>query len=241
MSVEEKIDFQQTVAASEIIKWALGKYEPDIALACSFSPEDIVVAHMMVQIRPGARVFAIDTGRLNEETYQCACAVRKRLNVNIEWYFPKHEEVERLERERGLYSFRESLEARHECCHIRKVEPLSRALCGLRGWITGLRRDQSVTRRELKQVEVDDVHGGIAKINPLAAWTSEETWNYIRQHELPYNRLFDQGYASVGCAPCTRAIEKSNDPRAGRWWWENPEHKECGLHLNSENKPGHNK
>lgn len=236
MSIENSTKYPGDSGAEDILKWAMDEFHPDISLACSFSPEDVVVAHMLAQIRKDARIFAIDTGRLNEETYQCADALKEKLGINIEWYFPKHEAVEKLEREKGLFSFRTSLEARHECCGIRKVEPLSRALSGLRAWITGLRREQSVTRDKLGKIESDPGHGGILKINPIADWTDDEVWDYIKKHDLPYNKLYDQGYTSIGCAPCTRAIEAGEHPRAGRWWWENPEHKECGLHVNTEHK-----
>lgn len=217
--------------ASSVLRWGLEEYSPEIALACSFSIEDICAIHLMKQVRDEVRVFAIDTGRLNEETYECAEQVGRNLDVNIEWYFPESGAVEALEREKGLFSFRESLDNRHECCQIRKVEPLGRALGGLKAWITGQRRAQSVTRGELQVVEIDEAHGGIFKLNPLATWSDSDAWDYIREHRLPYNQLHDMGYPSIGCAPCTRAVADGEDIRAGRWWWENPEHKECGLHF----------
>ncbi len=217
--------------AEEVMRWALSEYHPDIALASSFSKEDIVLMAMLAQIRPDARVFALDTGRLHEETYQAAEAVSRTLGVRIGWHFPDRAAVEELERTKGLYSFRESLENRHECCRIRKVEPLQRALSGLRAWVTGQRREQGLTRTDLQIFEIDEVHGGILKLNPLAGWTGEEVDAFIRERGLPYNRLHDEGYPSIGCAPCTRAVAPGEDPRAGRWWWERPEHKECGLHA----------
>jgi phosphoadenosine phosphosulfate reductase len=221
-----------TANAREVVARALERLHPHIALASSFSLEDAVVLDLMMSVRKDARVFALDTGRLNPETYECAEALRRRYGVRIEWYFPKHDTVETLEREKGLFSFKESVENRKECCGIRKVEPLNRALSGLHGWITGLRREQSVTRTDLAAFETDASHGGIIKVNPLANWTLDDLWAYAREHKLPHNRLYDIGYTSIGCAPCTRAIEPGEDQRAGRWWWENPEHKECGLHLN---------
>ena len=216
----------------EVLARALERFHPHIALASSFSLEDAVVLDLLMELRPDARVFALDTGRLNPETYECAEALSRRYGVKIEWFFPKHEPVETLERTKGLFSFRESVENRKECCGIRKVEPLNRALSGLQAWITGLRREQSVTRTELAVFETDASHGGIVKVNPLANWTLSDLWAYARERKIPYNRLYDIGYTSIGCAPCTRAIEPGEDQRAGRWWWENPEHKECGLHLN---------
>ena len=220
-----------------VLRRALELYHPAVALASSFSLEDVVLIDLLLALRPDARVFALATGRLNPETYECAEAVRRRYGLRIEWYFPKHEGVEPLERDKGLFSFRESVAARQECCFIRKVEPLRRALHGLQAWITGLRREQAVTRSALQVIETDAAHGGIVKINPLADWTLEQVWQYVREHQLPYNRLYDQGYVSIGCAPCTRAIAPGEDQRAGRWWWENPEHKECGLHPHGRPQP----
>lgn len=201
-----------------------------VSLACSFSPEDIVIIDLAQQAGLQMGVFAIDTGRLNEETYEVADALVERYRLKIDWYFPRHEAVEQLEREKGLFSFRESLENRHECCRIRKVEPLSRALSGLAGWVTGLRRSQSVTRSDLAPIEIDQLNNLILKINPLLEWSEEQVLSYTEEKRLPKNRLFDQGYRSIGCAPCTRAVKEGEDARAGRWWWENPENKECGLH-----------
>ncbi len=211
-----------------IIRWALDRYQDKVAIAASF--QDAVLLHMASVIRPDVRVFSLDTGRIPEETYAFAEAVRIRLGIKIEWVFPQHQAVEALEQEKGLYSFRESLAARKECCAIRKVEPLRRALAGLQAWITGLRREDGETRAELKTVEVDEAHEGILKINPLAHWTSVEVDAYVRKHRLPVNRLTELGYPSIGCAPCTRGVEPGQPFRSGRWWWENPEHKECGLH-----------
>jgi phosphoadenosine phosphosulfate reductase len=214
-----------------VLRWALSEFHPDIALASSFSMEDIVLIAMMADILPEPRIFALDTGRLHEETYEAADAVRRKLGVRIEWHFPERAAVEEMERNKGLFSFRESLENRHECCRIRKVDPLSRALSGLRAWLTGQRREQAVTRRSLSVLEVDEAHGKILKLNPLAGWTEGDVEEYVRKRGLPVNRLHDMGYPSIGCAPCTRPVAPGEDPRAGRWWWERPEHKECGLHA----------
>jgi phosphoadenosine phosphosulfate reductase len=214
-----------------VLRWALSEFHPDIALASSFSREDIVLIAMMADILPEPRIFALDTGRLHEETYEAADAVRRKLGVRIEWHFPERAAVEEMERNKGLFSFRESLENRHECCRIRKVDPLSRALSGLRAWLTGQRREQAVTRRSLSVLEVDEAHGKILKLNPLAGWTEGDVEEYVRKRGLPVNRLHDMGYPSIGCAPCTRPVAPGEDPRAGRWWWERPEHKECGLHA----------
>ncbi len=221
-----------TADAKAVLAHALELYHPRLALACSFSLEDAIVLDLLMELRTDARVFALDTGRLNPETYECAEQLRLRYGVRIEWLFPRREAVEQLERAKGLFSFRESIENRKECCGIRKVEPLNRALSELGAWITGLRREQSVTRTDLRVVESDAAHDGLVKINPLAGWSLHDCWAYVREKRIPYNRLYEVGYTSIGCAPCTRAIEPGEDQRAGRWWWENPEHKECGLHLN---------
>ena len=226
---EPGIDYNGNGEAEDVLAWALDKFSPRIALATSF--KDAVLIHMMLKIRPDVRVFALDTGRMNEETYQCAEDIRRRLKVNIEWFFPEREQVEVLEREKGMYSFRQSLENRKDCCFIRKVEPLNRALKGLDAWITGMRRDQGVTRKSVHKIEIDRAHGDIIKINPLADWDQERIRDYVRTHSLPYNKLFEQGYQSIGCAPCTRPVKEGGDPRSGRWWWESAEQKECGIHV----------
>jgi phosphoadenosine phosphosulfate reductase len=214
----------------EILRAGVEMAGGPVALACSFSVEDVVIIDMLHQTASPATVFALDTGRLNEETYEVAEAVSERYGIGIDWYFPRREDVENMVRGKGPYSFRETLESRHECCRIRKMEPLQRALQDLSGWITGLRREQSVTRNALSPIETDHGNGGILKINPLIGWSEKEVWEYAEQHRIPTNRLHRQGYPSIGCAPCTRAVAPGEHPRAGRWWWENPEHKECGLH-----------
>jgi len=226
-----KIPFlPENAAAPEILQAGLTAAGGPVKLACSFSVEDVVVIDLIRELDLPIGIFALDTGRLNEETYEVAEAVSERYGVPIDWYFPERAAVEKLEREKGLFSFRASLENRHECCRIRKVEPLGRALAGLAGWVTGMRREQSVTRAEIAPIEIDTAHGGILKINPLVSWTEAEVWAYAEKRRIPLNRLHKLGYPSIGCAPCTRAIKAGEHPRAGRWWWEDPENKECGLH-----------
>jgi phosphoadenosine phosphosulfate reductase len=229
MNYREKPGLDRLAGAEDVLRWALESFHPRVAIASSL--QESILIHMGARIRPDLRVFTIDTGRLPEEAYVCAEEIRRQMGVRIEWYFPRHEAVEQLETQEGPFSFKNSLEARQKCCFIRKVEPLNRALAGLDAWITGLRRDESVTRSALAKVEKDAAHGGIVKVNPLADWTAEDVSAYIRKHRIPYNRLLDRGYASIGCACCTRPIAPGEEPRAGRWWWERPEHKECGLHA----------
>ncbi|HTL71517.1 MAG TPA: phosphoadenylyl-sulfate reductase [Candidatus Eisenbacteria bacterium] len=220
----------ETAGAEKVLAWAFGEFPQKIALASSFGAEDVALIDLAVRIDPKVRVFTLDTGRLNEETYEAMDAVRRKYGLAIESYFPNASLVEALEREKGFYSFRESVSNRKECCSIRKVEPLRRALKGLDAWVTGQRREQSVTRGDLKKIEIDEANGGLVKVNPLADWTEAQVWDYVKKNGVPYNRLHDAGYPSIGCAPCTRAVRPGEDARAGRWWWESPDHKECGLH-----------
>jgi len=217
-------------AALRILQEGVQRASGPVKLACSFSIEDVVIIDLVHRHQLPVGIFAIDTGRLPEETYIAAESVRLRYDLTIDWYAPLAEAVQRLEREKGLFSFRESLANRHECCQIRKVEPLRRALSGLGGWVTGQRREQSVTRSELQGIETDHAHGDIVKLNPLVDWDGDALRDYARERRLPMHPLHRQGYPSIGCAPCTRAVAEGEDPRAGRWWWEDPEHKECGLH-----------
>ncbi|MBI3252467.1 MAG: phosphoadenylyl-sulfate reductase [Candidatus Omnitrophica bacterium] len=221
----------EKASAVAVLQWALKNFYPKLALASSFGAEDVVLIDILVKLEPGIRVFTLDTGRLNEETYEVMDRIREKYKISVESYFPDRKKVEALERAKGFYSFRESVQNRKECCGIRKVEPLGRALKGLEAWVTGLRRAQSVTRTGIEKIEKDEAHGGILKISPLADWTNDDVWAYIKKNGVPYNRLHDQGYPSIGCAPCTRAVKPGGDIRSGRWWWENPDHKECGLHV----------
>lgn len=223
-----------TSSPEEILKAAithLGKER--VVLASSFGAEDVVLIHMLTTITPKPRIFCLDTGRLPQETYDVMDRIRNKYKLSFEIYFPNTQAVEKMVREKGVNLFYESIDNRKLCCGIRKVEPLKRALLNCDGWITGLRREQSMTRTAIPVMEIDRDHGNILKINPLAAWTHDQVWDYIRAHKVPYNALHDKGYPSIGCAPCTRAISPGEDPRAGRWWWENPETKECGLHVKS--------
>jgi len=223
-------DFESQ-SAEQLLRWAAESFFPKIAFASSFGAEDVAVIDLLSGIKPKISIFTLDTGRLPEETYEVMEQVRQRYGAEIVSFFPDKAAVEKLEREKGFYSFRQSVENRKECCGIRKVEPLNRALAGLEAWVTGLRRGQAVTRAALPKVEADAAHRGIAKINPIADWSAEQVWEYIRKNQVPYNKLHDRNYPSIGCAPCTRAVRPGEEIRAGRWWWELPEHKECGLHV----------
>lgn len=222
-----------SIEALNILHSGHEKTAGNLALACSFSVEDLIIIDLIKKAGLNVSTFAIDTGRLHEETYEVAEALLQKYGLQIEWYLPQTEALQQLERAKGLFSFRESIENRHECCHIRKVEPLQRALKNRAGWITGQRRAQGTTRKTLDAFEIDHAHAKILKLNPLYNWSDEQVWDHAGTHRLPVNRLHDAGYPSIGCAPCTRAIKPGEDIRAGRWWWESPEHKECGLHRKS--------
>ena len=218
----------------DLLAWAFDRFHPRLALACSFQAEGAVLIDLMHRMRGGDfRVFTLDTGRLNQETYDCMEAIRSRYGIDVEVFFPDATQVEEMVGQHGMNLFYDSIEQRKRCCGVRKVEPLKRALAGLDGWMSGLRREQGITRANVRKVEIDYEHGGIAKINPIADWTHKQVWSYIAAHDIPYNKLYDRGFSSIGCAPCTRATKPWEDPRAGRWWWEHPETRECGLHVRS--------
>ncbi|MDP2344605.1 MAG: phosphoadenylyl-sulfate reductase [Deltaproteobacteria bacterium] len=222
-------------AAPEIVLAAIERtFGAQAALACSFGVEDIALIELCRRHAPSIAFFTLDTGRLPEATYELIDLVRAR-GVVVESFFPAALRVEALTSAAGFFSFKSSVEARQECCRIRKVEPLQRALAGRAAWVTGLRRAQSVTRAAVDVVGWDAGHA-LWKFNPLAAWTTAQTWDFVRANDLPVNRLHDEGYPSIGCAPCTRPIAIGEDERAGRWWWELPEHKECGLHPRSADR-----
>jgi phosphoadenosine phosphosulfate reductase len=225
-------------SAEDILRWGFDTFAPRIALAASFgSPEGMVLLDLMHAVSPRhTRVFTIDTGRMHQETYELMDRVRNRYGIAVEVYFPRAEAVQAMVREHGMDLFYDSVELRKLCCGVRKVEPLERALAGLDAWITGLRPDQSITRADVRAVEVDHVHGGRIKLNPLVRWTRDAVLEYVERHHVPINPLHAQGYPTVGCVPCTRSIQDGEDERAGRWWWENPDTRECGIHVGYEEK-----
>jgi len=217
-------------SAAEIIAEAVKLYGDKLVLASSLGAEDQVLTHLLLDANPKARVFVLDTGRLHPETYDVIAETEKKYGMKYELYYPQTEAVETLVREKGINSFYDSIENRKECCHIRKVEPLKRALSSAEAWITGIRRSQAVTRINTPILEWDEGFD-LAKFNPLATWSEDDVWAYIKENNIPYNALHDNGFPSIGCAPCTRAIELGEDVRSGRWWWESPDSKECGLHV----------
>jgi phosphoadenosine phosphosulfate reductase len=223
----------EPMPTEDVLRLALERFGRKVALSSSFGAEDMVLIDMLMQIDPRARVFTLDTGRLPQETYNVIDATRQKYGATIEVLFPQAEAVQHMVAGHGVNLFYHSVENRKLCCGIRKMEPLGRALSGLEAWITGLRREQSVTRTDVHKIEWDGGNN-LVKVNPLVDWSREDVWKYIREHNVPYNALHDRGYPSIGCAPCTRAVQPGEHERAGRWWWEHPETKECGLHVSPE-------
>ncbi len=219
----------KTKDAREIIAFFIDKLGDKLTFGTSLGAEDQVITQMIASISKEATIFTLDTGRLFAETYDLIDRTTKKYNIKIHPYFPAAEEVEDMVMKHGINLFYNSIDLRHQCCQIRKLNPLKRAMNGKEAWITGLRRSQSITRTTMQIVEWDDNSKKI-KINPLINWSEKEVWDYIKAHHIPYNPLHDKGFPSIGCQPCTRAIMEGEDLRAGRWWWENPDTRECGLH-----------
>ena len=198
--------------------------------ASSLAAEDMVLTDLILRAKLPIGIFTLETGRLHKETLGMVDRIKETYGYDVALFKPEQAAVDAYVQQNGLNAFYDSVEMRKECCRIRKVEPLNRALAGNTAWVTGQRRAQSATRSDLA-VQEDDAAHGMSKFNPLADWSEEDVWNYLRANQVPYNPLHDKGYPSIGCEPCTRAIQPGEDVRAGRWWWENPESKECGLHV----------
>lgn len=227
VDIEQKL---QAESPQKIIKYALSQFEN---IAISFSgAEDVVLIEMARNYRPDIQVFCLDTGRLHSETYRYLEKIRKHYGIKIEVMSPDGDAVRKLVTEKGLFSFYE--DDHKECCGIRKIEPLRKKLSEVDAWITGQRKDQSPTRAEIPVIQDDKLfarpNSTLTKFNPLANWTSQEVWGYIRMCEIPYNELHDKGFISIGCEPCTRPVGPNQHEREGRWWWEEATKKECGLH-----------
>jgi phosphoadenosine phosphosulfate reductase len=237
----------ENMTPQDIIRYFLDKYGDRVALASSLGLEDQALTDMMLKINPKARIFTIDTGRLFPETYSLIDKTNMTYGIKMEVYFPEYKDVEGYVRNNGINAFYESVEKRKECCRLRKILPLQRALSTLEVWICGLRREQSITRTDIEFVEYPkqpqspqtgtnaNAADRLIKVNPLVNFTEKALWDYIKANKVPYNSLHDKGFPSIGCCPCTRTVAPGEDIRAGRWWWENPEHKECGLHKIIDN------
>ncbi len=223
-SVATKAKAAQSLLADIAANWS------PAAFANSLGAEDMVLTDLIIKAKLPIEIFSLDTGRLPLETYDLIATVDRHYGLKLKIYFPQAEEVESYVRNHGINAFYESVTLRKACCYARKVEPLKRALAGKRAWITGMRAEQAATRGNLATREYDEGNG-LEKFNPLADWSEKEVWTYIKSHGVPYNALHDKFVPSIGCAPCTRPISPGEDIRSGRWWWENPESKECGLHV----------
>jgi len=220
----------QGFSPPRLLAWAAERFARQVAFATSLGVEDQALTDMIARAAPSIAVFTIDTGRLHPQTLELVRTTRQRCGLEIQVLCPDPEEVAQMVREHGADLFYSSIDNRRLCCHVRKVNVLRRRLAGLGAWVCGLRREQSVTREAVQTIQWDQANG-LVKINPLADWTIAQVWDYVRDHDVPYNPLHDEGYPSIGCQPCTRAVEPGQDIRSGRWWWESPEHKECGLHV----------
>jgi len=230
MNKIEQLNLQfEGKSPEEVLSYFLAEYKGRIALSSSLSIEDQVLTDLIVKIDKEARIFTLDTGRLFPETYSLLERTNLKYDIKLEVFFPDFKEVEKMVKAEVINLFYNGIDQRKACCRVRKLEPLKRAFQGLDVWICGLRKEQSVTRQEVQLIEWDEGNQ-LIKLNPIIHFTEVQVWDYIKIHKVPYNKLHDQGFPSIGCQPCTRAVEKGEDIRAGRWWWENPEHKECGLH-----------
>ena len=230
-------DEMESWSTHEILTWTIGKFHPRLTISASFgAPEGMILVDMLHKIDPETRVFVLDTGRLHPATYDLIDRVRDRYGKSVEVVFPNSADVEAMVRTKGMNFFYESLEDRKRCCQIRKVLPMRRHLAGFDAYVTGLRRDQNLNRADTKKIAIDSANGGLVKLSPLADWTHERVLDYVGEHAVPINRLHREGYPSVGCEPCTRAVGVGDDPRSGRWWWENDDTRECGLHIQEESE-----
>jgi len=218
-------------SAEELLLWGAEMFGSRLVVASSFGAEDVVLVHMAARISSDIRVFTLDTGRLPQETYDVMERLRERYGTHFEVVYPDPAALRAFVESEGPNAFYRSIDDRRACCAIRKVEPLRRVLGTADAWVTGLRREQAVTRSEIPKIELDLSNSGKLKLNPLATWSEDDVWAFIHAHQIPFNALHSKGYPSIGCAPCTRAVGPGEDVRAGRWWWERPEEKECGLHV----------
>jgi len=219
----------KTAATRTLLRQIAADFSPAV-FANSLGAEDMLLTDLIVGEQLPIEIFSLDTGRLPLETYDLIAEVKKHYGLALKLYYPRHDLVETYTRENGINAFYESVDLRKGCCYVRKVEPLQRALAGQKAWITGMRAQQSATRDGLP-VRAFDESNGLEKFNPLADWSEKEVWAYLKRNQVPYNALHDRFYPSIGCAPCTRSVTPGEDVRSGRWWWENPESKECGLHV----------
>lgn len=232
MSIEKAYLLNQkteTFQTEELLAKVVDEFKEKLCFATSLGAEDQVITHIIAKNNLPVEIFTLDTGRMFYETYELLEKTTHRYGLKIKIMFPDASEVEKMVSEKGINLFYRSIENRKQCCGLRKIKPLQKALKGKQAWITGLRKEQSPTRTGLERIQWDE-NNGLVKVNPLLHWSEEEVWTYIKENNIPYNVLHDKGFPSIGCQPCTRAVLEGEDVRSGRWWWENPETKECGLH-----------
>lgn len=215
----------------EVLRWGIERFGDRLAISTSFQSDGMALLDMAWRIDPAIRVFTVDSGRMHQETFVLMDQIREKYGIALEVVYPDHRELELFSGKYGVNPFYKAVPLRLRCCEIRKVNPLKKVLENLDAWVTGLRRDQWASRSNIRKIEIDHDHGGLLKMNPLADWTEGEVWEYIRANDVPYNALYDQGYTSIGCVPCTRPIEEGAEARSGRWWWETGAPKECGIHC----------
>jgi thioredoxin-dependent adenylylsulfate APS reductase len=224
-----RLDRFDQKSPQDVLRWAYDTY-PDVVIVASFQAESCVIIDMATKLRERVHVLTLDTGRLPKATLDIIDRIRERYDITLDVISPDADETRQMVAQHGINLFYDSIEKRNLCCEVRKTRPLEKALRGRAAWITGLRRDQAKTRSETPYVTSDPLHGGIWKFAPLARWTRRDVWDYIRENEVPYNDLYERGYTSIGCDPCTRATKPGEDERAGRWWWEDSDVKECSIH-----------
>jgi thioredoxin-dependent adenylylsulfate APS reductase len=229
MSSPAPVELVPDAAPEDVLRWAYQTF-PRVAIVASFQAESSVLIDIASRIRPDVSVLTLDTGRLPQATHDMIDRVRDRYSIDVQVVAPDAADLQDMVGRHGVNLFYASPDLRRLCCEVRKSRPLARALHGYDAWVTGVRRQQASTRTQTAVVAPDPAHKGLTKIAPLAGWSKDQVWAYISEHELPYHALYDQGYTSIGCAPCTRATTAGEDERAGRWWWEQNEVKECGLH-----------
>jgi len=227
--IDSYINRLKEASSEECIEFFTAKYPGEVIFATSLGAEDQVLTDIIRRIDKGVHFFTLDTGRLFQETYDLLDITEKKYGFKIRIFFPDALKIEEMVQNKGINLFYNSVEDRKLCCNLRKIEPLNRALSGMRVWIAGLRKDQSITRQNSGMIEWDETYR-IIKVNPLINWSAGQVWDYIRENKIPHNELHNQGYSSIGCQPCTRAIQPGDNERDGRWWWELPENRECGLH-----------
>jgi len=231
MKAMTAVDPRNQAPAEDVLAWGLSEFGNRLGIFTSFQASGMVIVDMAARIRRDVRVMTLDTGRLPTETYDLISAVRDRYGIQIELLYPDADEVSAMVSKHGPNLFYERVAYRRLCCEVRKVRPLDRKLKELDAWVTGLRREQGESREQIDKVRIDGEHDGILKLCPLADWTDQQVWDYIRSNDVPYHPLYTKGYTSIGCHPCTRPTEPGEHPRAGRWWWESGDPKECGIHF----------